>query len=46
MREQPVIAHADAHIDGQHIENSHHCKPLPGKEEESGQRAQVKEGYK
>ncbi len=44
MRQQPVIAHADAHIDGQHIKDRHDRKPLPAEEEESGQRARVEDG--
>jgi hypothetical protein len=34
MREQPVIAHADAHIDGQHPEPDETEEGLPGKHEE------------
>ena len=43
MREQAVIAHADAHVDGQHIEDRHDQQTLPAEEEESSQRAHVKE---
>ena len=42
MGQQPVIAHADAHIDGQNIEHQHHRQPLPGEEEERRHRAEVK----
>ena len=43
MREQAVIAHADAHVDGQHVEHSHDHQPLPAEQEQRRQRARVKE---
>jgi len=33
MRQQAVIAHADADIDGQHVKHQHHHKPLPTEKE-------------
>ena len=43
MRQQPVIAHADAHVDGEHIEHRHHRQPLPAEKEKRRQRARMKQ---
>jgi hypothetical protein len=39
MREQAVIAHADAHVDGQDVEDGHDQQALPTEEEQRGQRS-------
>ena len=43
MGEQAVIAHADADIDGQHVEHDHDHQALPAEKEQRGQRAHMEE---
>ncbi len=43
VRQQAVVAHADADVDGQYMKHGHDCQPLPGEEKERGQRAQVEQ---
>ena len=45
VREQAVIAHADAHVDGQHVEHGHDHKALPTEEKQRGQRARVEDAH-
>jgi hypothetical protein len=45
VRQQPVIAHSNADIDGQDVERQHDHQPLPGEEEQGRQRAHMEEGH-
>jgi hypothetical protein len=44
MRQQAVVAHADAHVDRQYIGNDEDGQRTPAEEEERGDRADMKDG--
>ena len=45
MREQAVIAHADADVDGEEVCDGEGGEVLPGEAEEGGDGAEVEEGH-
>ena len=45
MREQAVIAHANADVDGKDVEHGHHRKALPAEQEQCSKRASMKQDH-
>lgn len=45
MREEPMVAHADANVDSYHVQHDRYYESRPGKAEQRCDRPKVKERY-